>query len=76
MGDIFISSLGKDSDGFEMAVINVHPGPTEMAGEHGPGEQKAKRRKGVMEEIMKVGGFLTPTRGKKATVRSRTGPEK
>lgn len=28
MGDIFIGSLGKESDGFEMAVINVRPSPT------------------------------------------------
>lgn len=27
MGDIFIGSLGKERDGFEMAVINVHPSP-------------------------------------------------
>lgn len=60
MGDIFIGSLGKRRDGLEMAVINVHPSPAEMAGKHvvdGPGNQNAQGNEGWEEEVMKAEGF-------------------
>lgn len=60
MGDIFIGSSGKRRDGLEMAVINVHPSPAEMAGKHlvdGPGNQNAQGREGWEEEVMRAEGF-------------------
>lgn len=56
MGDIFIGSLGKMRDGLEMAVINVHPSPAEMAEKHvvdGPGNQNAQGKNGWEEEVLK-----------------------
>lgn len=60
MGDIFIGSLGKRRDGLEMAVINVHPSPAEVAGKHvvvWPGNQNAQGKEGWEEEVMKAEGF-------------------
>lgn len=60
MGDIFIGSLGKRRDGLEMAVINVHPSPAEMAGKQvvdGPGNQNPQGKEGWEEEVMKAEGF-------------------
>lgn len=65
MGDIFIGSLGKERDGFEMAVINVHPSPTSMAGEHvgdRPGEQNVQEKEAGRGEMGKAEEFLNPRR--------------
>lgn len=57
----FSSALWEKGEmGLEMAVINVHPSPAEVAGKHvvvWPGNQNAQGKEGWEEEVMKAEGF-------------------